>query len=106
MKKNIPLNELISLKIILNNPLSGYYINGYYINLSLLLDTSGHHGILVYNGSGIPMYAYDPPLGVRYNPTIVALFALENYQLRDMKSLHKATKWLIAHDRRRGKALV
>ena len=61
---------------------------------------------MIYDKQGIPLYVYDLPLGPRYNPTTVALFALKSYQLRDMESFRRAVRWLIDHGRIRGKALV
>jgi len=88
-------------KLILDAPLLSYYIN-----LPHFLNISGHDSRLIYDEQGIPVYMYSPPLGPRYNPTTVALFALKSYQLRDMESFRRAVRWLIDHGRLRGKALV
>jgi len=89
LKKSIPFGKLI-----LNTPLLGYYID-----LPHLLSISGHNSRLIYDEQEIPMYVYDPPLGPRYNPTMVALSALKSYQLEDVESFRRAVRWLRDHGR-------
>jgi len=46
--------------------LKSYYINLHYF----LFRVSDHAKRIVYDHNGIPMFRYDPPLGIRYSPTV------------------------------------
>jgi len=70
-------------------------LNSYYIDLHKYLVISGHYERVVYDREGIPMFRYNPPLGIRYSPTAVALHALVHYQRKEYGKFLRYVKWLV-----------
>jgi len=72
-------------------------LSSYYIDLNYFLKLSKHYTRIVYDEDGIPMFAYDAPLGLRYNPTTVSLHALSSYQANDYLKFFRYIHWLKEH---------
>jgi hypothetical protein len=72
-------------------------LSSYYIDLNYFLKLSKHYTRIVYDGNSIPLFIYDAPLGLKYNPTTISLHAIVSYQAGDYLKFFKYTQWLLEH---------